>query len=136
MNSDNGVKSELPTGFSIMPSPNLEISEEQEGEITIVSISGPIDSVTFDEFKEAIHRYCNSPGARVLLDCEHLSYMNSKSLGVLAQYHRKTMSTMGFLGLCNLSNKITKTMDLLGLGRALKIFETRDEALSVIQSAK
>ena len=67
--------------------------------------------------------------ARVLLDCTGLTYMNSKALGLVSSYHRTLLAAMGQLALCSLNRKLVKTMDLLGLGQMLKIYDTREEAL-------
>ena len=95
-------------------------------------VSG-MDLEKLEAFRTALHSACNEKGAYVLLDCKELSYMNSKSFGALSQHHRTCLATMGRLALCNLNRKLVKTMDLLGLGQQLSIFDTRDDALAQLK---
>jgi len=113
-----------------MAAPSLEIRTEQHDGTVIVVLEGPVDSATYEQFREAMHEHCGVPGAKVLLDCSRLTYMNSKGFGTLSQYHRQLLSTMGRLAVCELNRKLVKTMDLLGLGETLIICKTREEALA------
>ena len=113
-----------------MAGATLEVGLENVGAVTVVTLDGPVDSATFEDFKKAIHQACAKQGSSVLLDCEKLSYMNSKGFGLLSAFHRISLSSMGQLYLCSINRKIVKTMDLLGLGQTLKMFPSREEALA------
>ena len=115
-----------------MAAPNLEIYVEKEGAVTVVTLDGPVDSATFDQFKETLDPICKAPGSRVVLDCHKLTYINSKGIGLLASHHRNSLMHLGSMHLCGLNTKIVKTMDLLGLGKRLKLFDTREEALAAM----
>lgn len=106
----------------------LDITTETHGPVTVLVVNGPVDGQTYDHFKQAVHHACLAPGARVLIDCTGLTYMNSKSFGLLSQYHRSMLAGMGSLALCSLNRKLVKTMDLLGLGQMLKMFDNREAA--------
>lgn len=108
----------------------LDVTQEQDGHIFIVALSGPVDSANAIAYRRALQKPCGTKGASVLLDCTELTYMNSKGFGLLAQHHRGMLSMMGKLVVCGLNRKLVKTMDLLGLGQMLKIYETREEALA------
>ncbi len=116
-----------------MAGPTLDIVVEQNGKVTIASVSGPVDSVTHDQFKGALDPIFLAPGAYVVLDCAGLTYINSKGLSLLARYQRSCMSSHGWMSVCNVNRKLVRTMDLLGLGKILKFYESRDEALSAMQ---
>ena len=111
----------------------LKVDTEYEEKVAVLTIAGPVDSATFEQFKTALHAACQKRGSRVLLDCKDLTYMNSKSFGLLAQHHRICLVGMGRMALCNLNRKMVKTMDLLGLGQMLKIYGTREEALAELK---
>jgi anti-anti-sigma factor len=110
----------------------LTIETGSEGKFTVLAIAGPVDGETFEQFKDAIHRACQTMPAWVLLDCARLTYMNSKALGLLTAYHRVCLANKGHLALCNLNRKIVRTMDLLGLGKLLKIYDTRAQAVKAL----
>jgi anti-sigma B factor antagonist len=106
----------------------LEINASRDGEVDVVLIDGPVDSATIDTFKEQIDPICNRPGAKVILNCQHLSYLNSRAIGLLVSYHRRLISSRGMLTLCNLNPKLVRTLELLQLGKALLIFESLEKA--------
>lgn len=111
----------------------FDIQEESDGRVNILVLSGPVDSQTYDAFKSVLHKACAAQGAHVLLDCKGLTYMNSKSFGLLAQHHRKLLQGMGRLAVCSVNRRLVKTMDLLGLGQMLRIYDTREEALAELE---
>ncbi len=76
----------------------LTVTSEQVDGITIVNLDGPVDSATFDTFKKALHEACNAKACKAVLDCKGLTYMNSKSFGLLSSYHRKMVIDMGVVG--------------------------------------
>lgn len=116
-----------------MGRPILDIIIGAEGDITLVVAIGPVDSATLDQFREKMDPVCNRPGAKVLLDCRQLTYLNSRSIGLLMKYHRTLMVGRGRLALCSLNSKLVRTLELLQLGKALAIHPTREEALAALR---
>jgi anti-sigma B factor antagonist len=116
-----------------MSKPILDVMVQQESGITIAVIQGPVDSATIDLFKELLDPVCLPKGARVVLDCRHLSYLNSRAIGLIMKYHRGLMLTRGRLALCQLNEKLVRTLDLLQMGKSLVTFPTREEALAALR---
>ncbi len=115
-----------------MATPVLDIYTENKEGVTIITLDGPVDSATFDQYKQTLDPLCKAPRIKVVLDCTKLTYINSKGIGLLASYHRNSLINFGSIHLCGLNKKIVKTMDLLGLGKRLKIFDSSDEALAAM----
>ncbi|MCS6771637.1 MAG: STAS domain-containing protein [Kiritimatiellae bacterium] len=116
-----------------MANPVLEIETSLEGNAVVAKIRGPVDSATIDFFKEKLDPVCMVPGARVLLDCSELTYLNSRAIGLLMKYHRNLMITRGRFVLCSLNEKLVRTFDLLQIGKALATYKSREEALAAIR---
>jgi len=108
----------------------LDILVGEEQGVTVVSVDGAVDSATIGEFEKKVGPLCSRPGAMVLLDCSKLTYLNSRGIGYLTKYHRGLIVSRGKLFLCGLNNKLVRTFELLQLGKALKTFPTREEALA------
>ena len=115
-----------------MAGAELDVKIEERGDVTVITLVGPIDSATFDHFKAMVSSYTRAAPARVLIDCRQLTYINSKGIGLLANWHRKAMIKMGGIVLVGLSPRITKTLELLGLGKRLRICEDEAEALAML----
>jgi anti-anti-sigma factor len=112
----------------------LDIDIRQEGPVTVFKLSGPVDSANFAKFKRELARACMGGRARVVVDCEDLTYMNSKGFGVLTMHYRGQLSGKGELVVCGLNRKLVKTMDLLGLGGMLKMYLSVDDAVSSLST--
>jgi anti-anti-sigma factor len=113
-----------------MAESTLRITTEAVGNVTVVVLDGPVDSATHDIFRQTLDPLFLKPAPFVLLDCTNLTYINSKGLAVLAKYHRSAFANLGWLAVCAVNRKVVRTMDLLGLGRVLKFYATREEALA------
>jgi anti-anti-sigma factor len=111
----------------------LEVVIDQEGEVTRVSPVGPVDSATIEVFKDKLEPICNKSGAKVLLDCKELTYLNSRAIGLLMRFHRALMVARGRFVLCNLNPKLVRTLDLLQIGQALSIYPSSGEALAALR---
>ena len=107
----------------------LEIFISHDNGIDIVMIDGPVDSATIDAFKEKLDPHFNRNGAKVVLDCQHLTYLNSRAIGLLVKYHRSVIVVRGRMAVCNLNPKLVRTLELLQLGKALFIYDSREKAL-------
>ena len=97
--------------------------------IQVVRVSGPLDSLTHESFKTFLEPLVNQSGVRVVLDCTDLSYVNSKGMALLGRCQRISMQNMSFLGIAALNKRIKKTMELLGIARLVKLYDTVDEAM-------
>ena len=110
----------------------LQVTVEQVDKAFVVVLAGPVDSATHDQFKGALDPLFLRAAPCVILDCTHLTYINSKGLALLAKYHRTAFATRGWMAVCCVNRKLVRTMDLLGLGKVLKFYETREEALAAM----
>lgn len=110
----------------------LEVKIEQVDDVVVVTLNGPIDSATKDIFKDSLDPVFRKKGVKVLFDCENLTYMNSRALGLLSSYRRRCYVNGGRLALSKLNTKIVRTMDLLGLGKLLKRYESNPEAMEAL----
>lgn len=111
----------------------LEMNVEQVGRVTVIKVAGPVDSASVETFRNQLNPICSQPGARVLLDCQDLTYLNSTSIGLLMKYHRGLMVSHGHLALCGVNTKLVRTLDLLQIGKSLQIYPGREEALAAMQ---
>jgi anti-sigma B factor antagonist len=111
----------------------LSVDVRQEGDVTVGRVEGAVDSASVDDFKKRLDTICRIPGARVVLDCRELTYLNSWAIGLLLFYNKGLVLSNGRLALCNLSERLVRTLDQLQLGEALPIFRTRDEAMEAMR---
>jgi len=113
-----------------MPPKPLQISAAQEGPITIVQISGPVDSENIELFKKQLDPIFSRKGALVAINGEHLTYLNSRAIGLLMKYYRQLAFSRGKVLLYGVNKKIVRTLDLLHIGKELPIVETKEDAVA------
>lgn len=112
-----------------MPNPALSLEQEERDGIFLIRVSGPLDSMTHDQFKDYLDPLAATPRARIILDCEKLSYVNSRGITLLARYQRSLSSNLAFFGITGLNSRIEKSIELLGMSKLLRVYPTLDEAL-------
>jgi anti-sigma B factor antagonist len=105
----------------------------RENGVTVVAVSGAVDSESLREFRKNMAAACAGRRATVLLDCRGLTYLNSSAIGLIAVYRRKLLSARGSLAICNVDKATVRTLDLLEVGRLLKIYPDRETALQAIR---
>ena len=112
-----------------MTNVGLSIEFEDRQGIQVLHVSGPLDSMTHDQFKSQVDPLVSQPRVRIVLDCENLTYVNSKGLALLGRYQRVTIQNLSFLGIAALNRRITKTIELLGMSKLVKLYPTVEEAM-------
>ena len=107
----------------------FEIRVEAESGIQIVSVKGALDSATMDQFLQVMMPIMNSELPRVILYCRDLTYLNSRSLGHLTQWHRVAMVKHGRLVFWGMSKRLVRAFDRLRVKDSLTFCESREEAM-------
>jgi len=113
-----------------MPKRRLDIKVEKSDSLAVVSLEGALDSSNVDDFKKTMEALCQLQNMKVLLDCEHLTYVSSMSLGLLFHYHRACEAHSSQFALFGVWSRIQNILRLLGLDTVLNIYGSRDEAIA------
>jgi anti-anti-sigma factor len=107
----------------------LEIQIEDRAGVRLVHITGPLDSETHDQFRNQLDPIVRPPRVRIVLDCEKLTYVNSRGIMLLAHYQRATGLNLSFFGIAALNPRILKGIELLGMSTMIKPYPTVAEAM-------
>jgi anti-anti-sigma factor len=110
----------------------LKIYVEKENDVVIILLVGPVDAATFEYFKDELDPLFKEGSPKIAVDCGSLTYINSKGIGLLANYHRMLLIRKGNVVLFNVSRRLMKTLDLLGLAKRLNICASKDEAFALL----
>jgi anti-anti-sigma factor len=112
-----------------MPHAALTLERDDREGVQIVRLCGPLDSMTYDQTKDYLEPIVGAPHARVVLDGEKLSYINSRGITLLARYQKMAAASLGFLGIAALNRRICKAIELLGMASLLRLYPTVDDAM-------
>ncbi len=99
--------------------------------VKIFAFKGELDETNVDTtFPNIIIEIGDFSHSRTLFDLSELTYLNSKSIGYIADIAQRTDDGGGKFSLCNLSNEVHDTLDLVGITSIVPIYETADTAIT------
>jgi len=108
---------------------SLQFESEERNGVQLIHISGPLDSQTHDQCRDYLDPIINQSGARVVLDCQDLTYVNSRGITLLMQCQRIATQRFSFFGIAALRPHLLKGIERLGLGKLLTWYPTIEKAL-------
>jgi anti-anti-sigma factor len=100
----------------------LEITQREMNGIYLLALKGRL--VLGQEssgLSTTIDNLLASGVTRIVVNLEHVNYVDSAGLGALIEMHRKTKAKGGSLKLCNLGPNLRQALEI---ARLLPIFET------------
>lgn len=111
----------------------LEIRRRKDGDVLILHLAGAMDSASVGTLRSALAPLIEAQGARVLLDCTDLSYVNSMAMGQFAALNRACEASGGRMAVSSVYPSIMEVMKLLKLDKMLAIYSTQAEALAALK---
>lgn len=114
-----------------MPEPRLSLKSEDCNGILLIRVAGPLDSVTIEQFKAYLDPLLSESHVRIVLDCQKLTYVNSRGLMLLVRYQRAVKQSFSFMGISGLNSRTLKGIKLLGMEQLLCWHSTVEEAMEV-----
>ena len=109
----------------------LNISERQNGDVTILDMDGKI---TIGEgsvaLRTAIRRLLEEQKKRILLNLARVSYIDSSGIGELVSSYTAINKDGGELKLLNLTQKLQDLLTITKLLTVFDVYESEAEALS------
>ena len=112
-----------------MSDATLHFNIEDCDGIRLIHVSGPLDSMTHDQFKNYLDPMVSQSRVRIVLDCQNLTYVNSRGVTLLMHYQRTSKLDFSFLGIAALRPRILRNIELLGLDKLMTWYPTIEQAL-------
>ena len=112
----------------------LDFEIEDRDGIRLIHVSGPLDSATYDQCKAYLDPIISESHVRIVLDCQNLTYVNSRGVTLLMHYQRTAQQGFSFFGIAALRPHTLKSIELLGLGKLLRWYPTLENALETAAS--
>ena len=91
-----------------MSTAQLQFETEDRQGVHVVRISGPLDSMTFSQFRAYMDPLVDQANKRILLDCADLTYLNSRGVALLLHYQRSCNLKLTFFGITEVPPRIAK----------------------------
>ena len=109
----------------------MKISEYVGNNIVIIEPHGRLTLETIYDFRKAIVRRIDEGWSRIIVDFQHISYMDSAGLGTLAYAFTSSMRHGTRLVLVRVAGK---NRELLRITKLLTVFEVYDTTLDAERS--
>src|SRR5947208_7457088 len=108
----------------------MEIAEQHAGEITVVEVTGRIDSNTAKAFGERLTSLIKTGRARLVVDLKDIIYISSAGFRALLVAGRLADETNGTLALCSLSVEVQRLFELGAFTDLFVIYPSREESVT------
>lgn len=98
--------------------------------VKIFSFHGELDETNVDTtFPNIIADIADFNGALILFNLIELKYLNSKSIGYIADIAQRTEDGSGKFALSNIGTEVRDTLDLVGITSIVPVYDTEEVAL-------
>ncbi|HEY1329841.1 MAG TPA: STAS domain-containing protein [Actinomycetota bacterium] len=108
----------------------LELSTEVRESWAILSVNGEVDLSNSTQLKDEIVGLVSAGHPQIVLDLEHVGFMDSTGLGALVTALKKVKEADGALVLAKVPQQIARLLDITGLDGVFASFASLDEAMS------
>jgi anti-sigma B factor antagonist/stage II sporulation protein AA (anti-sigma F factor antagonist) len=110
----------------------MEMTERMEEAVTVLEVTGRVDSLTAPDLGERLTSLLSSPQQRLLIDCQRMDYISSAGFRVLFVASKKARDNGSRLAVCGLSAKSNELFEIADFHKLIKIVSTRAEGLAAV----
>lgn len=108
----------------------IDINVSDQNAITLVEVSGRVDSMTANQFGEALTTQLDADKSRIVLDLSSVDYMSSAGLREIVSALKKAKKAQGDVRLANPSSRVREVLEMAGLDTIFRIFPTQEAAIN------
>ncbi len=110
----------------------MTIEIVQEADRHVAKLSGNVDTASAGVIQRRVGPLCDAEGAKGLIDCREIGYLNSSCFGEFSKLHHSCALHGGALVLCGLDDGAHEIMQLLGLMDVVTVVSTYEEAVAAL----
>lgn len=111
----------------------LQIATDQADDITILRLSGELDSMNVTDLNTAYNALLESGRSLLVVDLSGLDFIDSAGLGGLVSLWERSMERGCFVAIGAQSPRVKEVLQITGLNSVLKVFESMDAAKSGVR---
>lgn len=107
----------------------IEINVTDQNQVTLVAVSGRVDSMNANQFGEALNSQIDDGNVHLVLDLSSVEYMSSAGLREIVTTLKRAKKAQGDLRLAQPSQRVREVLEMAGLDTIFRIYPTQDDAL-------
>ena len=108
----------------------MQIDIGQRGEISVVAITGSLDTKTAPQAEAALNQLLAQGHHKLAIDFDGLDYISSSGLRVLLSTMKKLKKSKGKMRLCGMNPTVKEVFDISGFSGIFSIHASRQDALA------
>ena len=112
----------------------MKITVTQESGVTLIRISGSLDSLTCDDAQAVFEERIKNNEIKMVVDFSEVDYLSSAGLRVLLPALKGARQRGGDLYLVGLQDNIRKVLSLAGFASIFKTYSTLTDAVGAFAS--
>ena len=101
--------------------------------VTIVQVTGELDSHTYEQFQSRLLQKVEAGVRRILLDFSQLTYISSAGMRVFYQALDRIESQGGKILFCRLNEDVKQIFQIVNMSSEFPTFTTIEEAIRSLQ---
>lgn len=112
---------------------DVTVSHQQPDDVVLVTIQGDVDVYTAPGLREHLDRLIANGHRHLVLDLEHVPFMDSTGLGVLVGRLKRTRRQKGSMRVICTVPRILRVFEITGLNQVLSVYDDAGEAIAQAQ---
>ncbi len=112
----------------------MEWKETQDGEITVLILSGDIDLNHSPKLRTVLQKLVEKKCKALLIDFTSVNYIDSSGLATLVEYFQGSRDYSGKITLAQLNDRVKSVFELVRLSEIFPIHPTLEEAKTSLTS--
>jgi anti-anti-sigma factor len=108
----------------------IEVNKKEQNDILIFEFSGELDETNADKtFKNIYDEIGDFGGKKILFNLNGLKYLNSKSIGYIADVFSNIEESDGKMCISHCSDGVKDILELVGITTIIPTVDTDEEAM-------
>jgi anti-anti-sigma factor len=110
----------------------MEISEQREGDIIVLSPTGRVNNETSPAFQTKLLACVGSAATKVVIDLSGVEYISSAGLRALMMASKQSKATDGRLVVAGLTPMVKEIFAISRFSLVVQVFETTAKAIAAL----
>ncbi len=107
----------------------MEISTKDMKRVSLVTVSGRVDSATAPDFEKALQALVQANRSQIVLDLKGVEYMSSAGIRGMVSSLKAAKSGGGDVRLAHPSARVKEVLELAGLSSIFSVYDELVEAV-------
>ncbi len=112
----------------------VEVNKKEQDSILIFEFTGELDETNADKtFKTIYDQIGEFTNKKIIFNFSGLKYLNSKSIGYIADVFSNIEDSEGQMSISNCSDGVKDILELVGITTIVPTLDTEEEAIAEVQ---